>query len=268
MALICPHCRAMLSPSAKSYRCTHGHSFDLAKEGYLSLLHGRQKGEGRGDSKAMILARDRVHKAGVFDALVAELKTLSLAIPTNQMLELGCGEGFFLGHVARAHPVATSYGLDLSVDAVKLAARTLKQSLILRADLLQPLPFADGSLDLVQSIFAPRPLAEIKRVLRPGGHALFVYPQADHWHELRAFLPLAKIGEEKLPAADLEGFSSVTAVNVRERRELTHDRLADLVEMSPSIHRLMREGAPWQDQLPVVLTATLSVRVVLFRKVA
>jgi 23S rRNA (guanine745-N1)-methyltransferase len=133
---------------------------------------------------------------------------------------------------------------------------------------LQPLPFADGSLDLVQSIFAPRPLAEIRRVLRPGGHALFVYPQADHWHELRAFLPLAKIGDEKLATANLDGFSPVTVVNVSEKRELTHAQLVDLVEMSPSIHRLMREGAPWQDQLPVVLTATLSVRVALFRKVA
>jgi 23S rRNA (guanine745-N1)-methyltransferase len=258
----------MLSPAVKSYRCSHGHSFDLAKEGYLSLLHGRQKGEGRGDSKAMILARDRVHRAGVFDPLVTALTDLPLERPVDRVLELGCGEGFFLGHVAKARAIATSYGLDLSVDAVKLAARTLKQSLILRADLLQPLPFADGSLDLVQSIFAPRPLAEIRRVLRPGGHALFVYPQADHWHELRAFLPLAKIGDEKLATANLDGFSPVTVVNVSEKRELTHAQLVDLVEMSPSIHRLMREGAPWQDQLPVVLTATLSVRVALFRKVA
>jgi 23S rRNA (guanine745-N1)-methyltransferase len=216
----------------------------------------------------MILARDRVHRAGVFEPLVTALTELPLERPVHRALELGCGEGFFLSHVVKARSIATSYGLDLSVDAVKLAARTLKQSLILRADLLQPLPFADGSLDLVQSIFAPRPLAEIRRVLRPGGHALFVYPQADHWHELRAFLPLAKIGDEKLATANLDGFSPVTVVNVSEKRELTHAQLVDLVEMSPSIHRLMREGAPWQDQLPVVLTATLSVRVALFRKVA
>ena len=87
--------------------------------------------------------------------------------------------------MGRAHAIPTSYGLDLSVDAVKLAAMTLKQSLILRADLLAGLPFGDGSLDLVQSIFAPRPLAEIKRVLRPDGYALFVYPEAGHdsWTE-------------------------------------------------------------------------------------
>src|SRR6478735_4552209 len=156
MALTCPLCHGVLAPAERSYRCAKGHTFDLAKEGYLSLLHGRQKGAGRGDSKAMILARDRVHRAGVFDPLVAALAALPFDRPPRSLLELGCGEGFFLGHMARARGVTSSYGLDLSVDAVKLAARTLKQSLILRADLLQPLPFAEASLDLIQSIFAPR----------------------------------------------------------------------------------------------------------------
>jgi len=266
MSLTCPLCHGALVRADKSYRCPAGHAFDVAKEGYLSLLHGRQKGEGRGDSKAMILARDRVHRAGVFDPLVTALAALPFETPPKSILELGCGEGFFLGHVMRSHGIATSYGLDLSVDAVKLAAKTLKQSLILRADLLNPLPFADGSLNLIQSIFAPRPLAEIKRVLRPGGYALFVYPQTDHWQELRAFLPLAKIGEEKLPA-DLDGFVTAASSHVREKVELSHIVLVDLVEMSPSIHRLIREGTPWQNLLPTTLAATLSVRVALLRKI-
>ena len=263
--LTCPLCRAALVPADKSYRCAQGHAFDLAKEGYLSLLHGRQKGEGRGDSKAMILARDRVHRAGVFDPLVKALAALPFETPPRSVLELGCGEGFFLGHMIRTHGITTSYGLDLSVDAVKLAAKTLRQSLILRADLLNPLPFADGSLDLVQSIFAPRPLAEIKRVLRPGAYALFVYPEADHWAELRAFLPLAKIGDEKLPT-ELAGFTAVAISHVTEKLDLSRDVLSDLVEMSPSIHRLTREGTVWRDRLPASLVATLSLRVALFRK--
>ena len=264
-ALACPLCHEALVPAERTYRCARNHTFDLAKEGYLSLLHGRQKGAGRGDSKAMILARDRVHRGGVFDPLVAALAALPFAPAPRSLLELGCGEGFFLGHLVRARHVATSYGLDLSVDAVKLAAKTLKSSLILRADLLQPLPFADASLDLVQSIFAPRPLPEIKRVLRPGGHTLFVYPEAGHWQELRAFLPLAKIGDEKLPASELAGFTPVASVHVNEKRALNHAQLVDLVEMSPSIHRLTREATPWQNLLPATLDATLSVRVALFR---
>lgn len=266
MSLICPLCRAALVPAQKSCCCPQGHAFDRAKDGYLSLLHGRQKGEGRGDSKAMILARDRVHRAGIFDPLVKALAALSFVPPPTSVLELGCGEGFFLGHMVRTHAIATSYGLDLSVDAVKLAAKTLKSSLILRADLLNPLPFADSSLDLVQSIFAPRPLAEIGRVLRPGGHVLFVYPQTDHWQELRAFLPLAGIGEEKLPP-DLKGFAPAASAHVCTRMELRHAVLVDLVAMSPSIHRLTREGTSWPTLLPASLVVTLSVRVVLLRRV-
>jgi len=264
--LTCPICRGGLIPADKSYRCPKGHSFDLAREGYLSLLHGRQKGDGRGDSKAMVLARDRVHRAGVFDPLASALAALRFETPPRTALELGCGEGFFLAHMVRSHGIAASYGLDLSADAVKLAAKTQKQSLILRADLLQGLPFADGSLDLVQSIFAPRPVTEIKRVLRPGGYALFVYPQGDHWQQLREFIPLAKIGDEKLAACDLGGLASVASVHVFELRTLSHIQLVDLVEMSPSIHRLTRDGIKWQERLPSHLAATLSVRVALFRK--
>lgn len=266
MALICPLCRDALVPAEKFHRCARGHSFDRAKEGYLSLLHGRQKGDGRGDSRAMVLARDRVHRAGIFDPLVAALAALPFETPPRTVVELGCGEGFFLGHMVRSHGITTSYGLDLSVDAVKLAAKTLKQSLIVRADLLAGLPFADSSMDLVQSIFAPRPLAEIKRVLRPDGYALFVYPETNHWQELRAYLPLAKIGEEKLPA-DLEGFVVGASRPVTEKIALPHAGLVDLVEMSPSIHRLTREGTDWRRLLPARLEATLSVRVALFRKV-
>src|SRR3954468_2677504 len=130
MSLLCPLCGAALLPGEKSYRCVAGHSFDRAKEGYVSLLHGRQKGEGRGDSREMILARDRVHRAGVFDPLVAALAALPFEPAPSELLELGCGEGFFLGHLARAHGIATSCGLDLSVDAVKAAAKNLPSSLI------------------------------------------------------------------------------------------------------------------------------------------
>jgi 23S rRNA (guanine745-N1)-methyltransferase len=266
MSLTCPLCREALAVAAKTCRCPRGHSFDRAKEGYVSLLHGRQKGEGRGDSREMILARDRVHRAGVFDPLVAALAALPFDRFPRELLELGCGEGFFLGHLTRAHGIATSYGLDLSVDAVKLAAKNLPSSLIVRADLLQPLPFANASLDLVASIFAPRPLPEIKRVLRPGGSALFVYPEPAHWHELRAFLPLAGIGEDKLPAGGLEGFTLVPTPPVHAPRELSHALLVDLVAMSPSIHRLIREGTPWPTLLPASLTATLSVRMALYRR--
>jgi 23S rRNA (guanine745-N1)-methyltransferase len=266
MSLICPLCRGALIPADKSYRCPAGHAFDRAKEGYLSLLHGRQKGEGRGDGKSMVLARDRVHRTGVFDPVVAALTGVPLAPPVRSILDLGCGEGFFLGHMTRAHAIAASYGLDLSVDAVKLAAKTNRSSLILRADLLQPLPFADGSVDLVQSIFAPRPLAEIKRVLRVGGHAMFVHPEPDHWQEIRAFVSLAKIGDEKLPVHDLEGFDPYHSAHVTAKRKLDHAALVDLVAMSPSIHRLTRESVPWQSLLPASLAVTLSVRVTVLRK--
>ena len=113
MSLTCPLCREALAPAEKSYRCAQGHAFDLAKEGYLSLLHGRQKGEGRGDSKAMILARDRVHRAGVFDPLLVRRSTPRSLEPLPRFLasNLAAARGFFLGHLRPfSRGLAPSYG--------------------------------------------------------------------------------------------------------------------------------------------------------------
>ena len=66
--------------------------------------------------------------------------------------------------------------------------------------------------------------------------------------------------------ATLTGFTAVASSHVTEKLDLSRDVLSDLVEMSPSIHRLTREGTAWRDRLPASLVATLSLRVALFRK--
>ncbi len=64
----------------------------------------------------------------------------------------------------------------------------------------------------------------------------------------------------------LTGFTAVASSHVTGKLDLSRDVLSDLVEMSPSIHRLTREGTAWRDRLPASLVATLSVRATLFRK--
>jgi len=61
----------------------------------------------------MMLARDRVHRAGVFAPPVSALAALPCETSPKTVLELGCGEGFFPGHMAREHAIPTSHGLDL-----------------------------------------------------------------------------------------------------------------------------------------------------------
>ena len=48
--LRCPHCEAALSREGEAVRCEAGHSFDVARQGYLSLL-GREGTPHTGDTE-------------------------------------------------------------------------------------------------------------------------------------------------------------------------------------------------------------------------
>jgi ubiquinone/menaquinone biosynthesis C-methylase UbiE len=119
-------------------------------------------------------ANSAVHQSG------PDLAALVAAVPANvaQALDVGCGPGHTA--LAIAPHVGAVTGLDLTeamlAEARRLAAeRGIANARFERGDVEQ-LPFADGSFDLVTSRYSahhyPRPavaLAEIARVLRPGG---------------------------------------------------------------------------------------------------
>ncbi|WP_346345588.1 methyltransferase domain-containing protein [Nocardia seriolae] len=80
--LACPQCGHLLAapvadpavgaPSARTLRCPHGHSFDLAKQGYVSLLTGASS-KMTGDTPAMLDARAAFQSAGHFAPIAAAL---------------------------------------------------------------------------------------------------------------------------------------------------------------------------------------------------
>ncbi len=102
--------------------------------------------------------------------------------PEDDLLEVGCGNGYFLRkYASHVHSVA---GLDLSELAVKMATKKNKERDATRtAEFIQgeasKLPWEDNKFSAVTSmgIFTgfPKPLELLKemyRVLRPGGRAV------------------------------------------------------------------------------------------------
>jgi 23S rRNA (guanine745-N1)-methyltransferase len=68
--LICPLCRTPLTLENKSQRCANGHSFDIAKEGYVNLLLVQQKkSKEPGDNPEMVKARREFLQAGYYQPL-------------------------------------------------------------------------------------------------------------------------------------------------------------------------------------------------------
>lgn len=99
----CPVCMCPLKKEEKRYLCPHGHSFDLAKEGYVHLLPAnRMHAKLPGDGKEMLAARRRILDAGHYEPFSDCLNALVLEL-TDQaekpvILDAGCGEGYWLLH--------------------------------------------------------------------------------------------------------------------------------------------------------------------------
>jgi SAM-dependent methyltransferase len=110
------------------------------------------------------------------------------AQPGERVADLGCGTGALLLTVAEVGPLEL-VGLDVSAAALRVAAGELGGSggrLLVQADLADPLPMADGSVDRAVSHNVleclPEPqalLEEAARVLRPGGRLVLSHPDYD-----------------------------------------------------------------------------------------
>ncbi len=233
--LRCPVCEDTVGHGPpRTLRCPRGHSFDVARQGYVNLTRGRMPHEG--DSAAMIEARAAFLAAGhytfIADALAGEATGTA-----GPVLDAGTGTGFYLGHVLDRLPDATGLGLDVSKPALRRAARAHPRAGAALADLWQRLPLADASAGLILNVFAPRNGAEFRRVLRPDGALLVVTPAADHLRELVASHGLIRVDPDKADrvAESLGGhFTAERVTTCRRVLRLSGDELRTLVAMTPS----------------------------------
>ena len=65
--LLCPVCRAPLTRGEHTYTCQAGHSYDIARHGYVNLLSG--KPPAIGDNREMIAARRRTLERGIYTSV-------------------------------------------------------------------------------------------------------------------------------------------------------------------------------------------------------
>ncbi|MFC8046908.1 putative RNA methyltransferase [Nocardia sp. NPDC057353] len=68
--LACPNCGLALAAVGRALRCGSGHSFDLARQGYVSLLTGAAT-RFTGDTADMLQARSDFHARGHFTPVAA-----------------------------------------------------------------------------------------------------------------------------------------------------------------------------------------------------
>jgi 23S rRNA (guanine745-N1)-methyltransferase len=177
----CPVCKDALVEDDRTWRCRTGHSYDVAREGYVNLLitHQRRQRE-PGDSAEMLRARRAFLDAGHY-APLKEAVTALLGTGTS-VLDVGCGEGYYTRDLD-----AELWAVDIAKPAVRLAARRRPGGHYAVASAYD-LPVVDASVDVVVSVFAPLHSPEFERVLRPGGRVVVAAPGPRHLDGLKALL--------------------------------------------------------------------------------
>ena len=189
---ICPKCSQPLNKIENSYKCSLGHSYDVASAGYINLILSSKKSAVHGDNKEMIDARRRFLSLGHYSAipnilfdLITEFQKSSDKI---NILDAGCGEGYYTGALAEKFEnnkfSSDIYGIDVSKDAVLPASKRYKTVNFSVAS-VNALPFENESFDVVLSLFAPLAEKEFHRVLKNGGIFITVSPSPKHLFGLK-----------------------------------------------------------------------------------
>lgn len=247
--LACPHCASALGRSGdRVVGCRSGHRFDVARQGYLSLLAKTSRTD-TGDSADMVQARATFLSAGHYQSLASAIAALVTADP---VLEIGAGTGYYLAAVLRGLPGRASTDTaftarGVAVDASRHAARRAAAdpgigSIV--ADAWSRLPVRDGAVGTVLSIFAPRDPSEIARVLRAGGRAVVVTPEPDHLREIRSSVGLLAVDPgkpDRLADAFAGWLRPAGRLPIRSRMALTRGDVDALVRMGPSARHLDRD---------------------------
>lgn len=151
--------------------------------------------------------------AGVYDALFGSVSTLARraaidavnALPGRRVLEAGVGTGLALPRYA---PEKRVTGIDLSAEMLERARARVAARRIATVEALHEMDaettgFADAEFDIAVAMFVasvvPHPrrlIAEMRRVVRPGGHILFcnhfAAERGPRWWVERAMAPASR----------------------------------------------------------------------------
>lgn len=243
--LQCPVCRDALLLSASGYQCINKHSFDAARQGYVNFLLSHKKhSKEPGDNREMIESRRRFLDRGFYDRVsdginkaIAGEPALSDRGRTFNILDAGCGEGFYLKRLKASLAGASIdyYGVDISKIAVRQATQRDRTMNWFVASIVD-LPFAAGSLDVVLNVFSLADFEEFARILRPAGKLVIASPGPRHLNGLREIIyPVAREHAESTRTEQARGlFSLADETRINYQLELkSNQEIMDLLAMTP-----------------------------------
>lgn len=254
--LLCPvrDCHLPLLREQRRVVCARAHSFDIARSGYINLLQPQERrSKHPGDTRAAIQARGQLHERGINKPLLDAIASAVQPANTDVILDAGCGQGYYLGNLARQFACA-GHGVDISAVAIDAAARVYPECQWVVANADRFIPYADRSFSAVLSITARMNVSEFRRVLRDDGRLLIAIPSPEDLIELRGQADSDRA--ERTIATFAEEFTLVS----QKRATSTADLDAAAVE--DVLHAIYR---PLRAQPVQAMRVTFSLELLLFK---
>ena len=181
--LVCPvrGCHNPLVRGEGRVVCERGHSFDIARSGYINLLQPQdRRSKHPGDTADAVAARRRLHDRGVTAPLRDSIASMANVKSDDVVLDAGCGDGFHLGSLD-----CDAHGVDISLPAIEAAAKRYPDCEWIVANADRFVPYADATFTRLLTITARMNGSEFRRVLRDDGRLLVAIPASDDLVELR-----------------------------------------------------------------------------------
>ncbi|EHU1922234.1 methyltransferase domain-containing protein [Acinetobacter baumannii] len=263
--LMCPVCRQRLELVSKTWRCEQGHSYDIAKQGYVNLHVVQHKhSKNPGDTPESIDARRAFLQGGYYQPLQQAIVHLLKDLKAKMVLDIGCGEGYYTS--AMQQVVEQCIGVDIAKNAVQRAAK-LNDKVTWVVGTGATLPVIDQSMDVCTSLFSPIPQTEILRVLKDDGYLIVVTPATDHLYAMREALfeqvnphTPQKFVEQLQDLFELKEQQVIDAPLV-----LDQQALKNLIAMTPYAYKASPERRMQLEQ-KAHLQVTASFQIYLFQK--
>lgn len=270
----CPVCCGSLNNNGKSLSCDKGHSYDIAREGYVNLLLANQKASKEpGDSPEMLRARRNFLNSGYYRRLaehVAEriIKHIDETGEDVNILDAGCGEGYYSDHISRIPSVssrAAICGIDISREGVKLSAKR-KNNIQWGVASVHAIPLPDNFINIILNIFAPHDAQEFSRITADDGILISVIPGPEHLKGLKEEL-YETVTEHSNGIPDIEGFTVISTENLKYEFTVIWPQIkSDLLKMTPYYWRTKPGRIQALEKSPAPLTTLADFSITVYRK--
>ncbi|MBN6531134.1 methyltransferase domain-containing protein [Acinetobacter pittii] len=263
--LMCPVCRQPLNLTERTWRCEQGHSYDVAKQGYVNLHVVQHKhSKNPGDTPESVDARRAFLQGGYYQPLQQAVVALLKQLHVKAILDIGCGEGYYTS--AMQQVVEQCVGVDIAKNAVQRAAK-LNTEVTWVVGTGATLPVLDHSMDACTSLFSPIPQTEIARVLKDDGYLIVVTPASEHLYAMRE--ALFEQVNPHIPEKFVEQLQDLFELKQEQIIDapfvLDQQALKNLIAMTPYAYKAFPERRLRLEQ-QLQLEVTASFQIYIFQK--